>query len=104
MTSETTTQSGPETDNRSDVEIEESIRIKIEEAVARAVENDGLNPDNGVVVAVDPTTGEIRVSEKTEAPAEKPDPVEFPAAYQDDHDSLADAEGIRDHFSEHWGF
>lgn len=107
LTSETSSidaENNEATIDRTDEEIEESLRAKIEEAVAKAVEAGSIDPDNGVVVAVDPSTGEIRISEKTEAPAETPDPVEFPAAYQDDHDSLADDRGVRDHFSEHWGF
>jgi len=88
-------------DTRTESEIEASIQAKIQEAIAKAVESGDITGDGKIVVGVDPTSGEIQVGEQRE---EKPDPVEFPAAYIDDHESLADTEGVRDHFESHWGF
>lgn len=89
------------TDVRSDAEIEAGIQEKIQEAINKAVESGAISGDGKIVVGVDPTSGEIQIGERRE---EKPDPVEFPVAYNDDHESLADAEGVRDHFESHWGF
>jgi hypothetical protein len=98
----TTTDTTGET--RTDAEIQEAIEAKIQDAIAQAVENGTISGDDQIVVSVDPSTGEIHVGERTAPAAETPDPVEFPAAYADDHDSLVDNDGMKDHFESHWGF
>lgn len=99
-----TTPNNTSTDTRSEAEIENAIEEKIQEAIRRAAEDGIITEDSAVVVAIDPTTGEIHVSEKQNAASETPDPVEFPAAYADDHESLVDGGGMKDHFESHWGF
>lgn len=91
-------------DTRTDTEIQEAIEAKIQEAIAKAIENGTISGDEQIVVSVDPSTGEIHVGERPAPAEEKPDPVEFPAAYADDHDSLVDNDGMKDHFESHWGF
>jgi hypothetical protein len=100
-TTDTTNTTG---EPRSDADIESSIEAKIQEAIAKAVEDGVISGDEQIVVAVDPSTGEIHVGERPVPAAETPDPVEFPAAYADDHDSLVDHDGMKDHFESHWGF
>jgi hypothetical protein len=93
---------------RTDEELEASIQAKIDAAVAAAVENREVDPEQqiGVVIGQDGsiTVRNIPAGDAAANEPGIPDPVVFPAMYADDtRESLADSY-YKDHLESHWGF
>jgi hypothetical protein len=90
-------------DVRSDDEIDADIDAKLQAAARAAVANGEVDPDLPIAVAVD-QDGNISVFNQDVETAEtgRPDPVEFPPLYAEDHESETDR--YSDHLATHWGF
>ena len=93
---------------RTNEELEASIQAKIDTAVAAAVANHDVDPDQQIGVVIGPdgsiTVRNVPLGDTQAEEPGIPDPVIFPAMYTDDtRESLADSYS-QDHLDSHWGF